>query len=107
MRIKLTRFGGLGAARRARDLAVALGLQVTVEDAGGGDVVTAATVHMAASIPPRFLLAGYLPSEMTAERIAPGTPAAVNGHAALPTGPGLGIEVDEAALGAPVLTIEA
>jgi L-alanine-DL-glutamate epimerase-like enolase superfamily enzyme len=106
VRLKLTRFGGLTAARRARDLALALGLQVTVEDSGGGDIVTAATVHMAASIPPRLLLAGYLPSEMTAERIATGTPAACDGHARVPEGPGLGIEVDEAALGAPVMRLE-
>jgi cis-L-3-hydroxyproline dehydratase len=104
LRLKLTRFGGITPVRKARDLAVAFGLPLTIEDSGGGDVVSAATAHLAASIPPKLLLAGYLPSEMAAERIAAGTPAAVDGRARLPDGPGLGIEVDEAALGDPLLT---
>ena len=106
LRLKLTRFGGITPIRRARDLAVSFGLPLTVEDSGGGDVVTAAVAHVAASIPPKLLLAGYLPSEMSAERFAAGTPAAARGTARLPEGPGLGIEVDEAALGEPLLVVE-
>ena len=106
VRLKLSRFGGITPVRRARDLAAALGLETTIEDSGGGDVVTAAVAHLSCSIPPRLLLAGYLPSEMTAERIAAGTPSAANGRARLPAGPGLGIEVDPAALGEPVLRVE-
>jgi L-alanine-DL-glutamate epimerase-like enolase superfamily enzyme len=106
LRLKLTRFGGITPIRRARDLAVAFGLPLTIEDSGGGDVVTAAVAHLAASIPPKLLLAGYLPSEMSAERIASGTPVAARGRARLPEAPGLGIEVDEGVLGEPLLTIE-
>jgi cis-L-3-hydroxyproline dehydratase len=106
VRLKLTRFGGITPVRRARDLAAALGLPMTIEDSGGGDVVTAATAHLAASVPTRLLLGGYLPSEMAAERIAAGTPAAVDGRARVPAAPGLGIDVDERALGEPVLRIE-
>ena len=106
LRLKLTRFGGITPMRRARDLAVSLGLPLTIEDSGGGDVVTAAVAQLAASIPPKLLLAGYLPSEMSAERFAAGTPVAERGRARLPGGPGLGIEVDEAALGEPLLVVE-
>ncbi len=106
VRLKLSRFGGITPVRRARDLAAAFGLAITIEDSGGGDVVTAATAHLACSIPPRLLLAGYLPSEMAAERIARGTPTAVDGRARLPAGPGLGIDVDESALGERVLRVE-
>jgi len=106
VRLKLTRFGGITPVRRARDLAVAFGLPLTIEDSGGGDVVTAATAHLAASVPPKLLLAGYLPSEMAAERIAAGTPKAEDGRTRLPAGPGLGIEVDEGALGPPVASYE-
>ena len=80
LRLKLTRFGGITPVRRARDLAVIFGLPLTIEDSGGGDVVTAAVAHLAASIPPKLLLAGYLPSEMSAERIARGTPVASGGR---------------------------
>jgi len=106
VRLKLSHVGGITPARRARDVALALGLPMTIEDAGGGDVVTAAATHVSASVDPRFLLGGYLPSEMVAERIAVGTPSADGGVAKLPVGPGLGIDVNEAALGASVLRIE-
>jgi hypothetical protein len=43
---------------------------------------------------------------MAAERIAAGTPGALDGRARLPQGAGLGIDVDEAALGEPLLTVE-
>lgn len=105
-RLKLSRFGGITPVRRARDLALELDLPLTIEDSGGGDVVSAALVHLACSIPSRLLLGGYLPSEMTAERVAAGTPAHERGEATLPQGPGLGIDVDPAALGAPVLRLE-
>jgi len=38
--------------------------------------------------------------------IARGTPTAVRGTARLPEGPGLGIDVDAAAVGEPLLRIE-
>jgi len=98
--------GGITPTRRARDLAAAFGLPLTVEDSGGGDVVTAASMHLNCSLPPKLVLSGYLPSAMVVERFATGTPAAERGRARLPAGPGLGIEVDEAAVGEPVLRVE-
>lgn len=106
VRLKLSNVGGITPTRRARDLSVALGLPLTIEDAGGGDIVTAAAMHLACSTEPKLLLGGYLPSEMVVERIAEGTPAAVEGTAHLPKGPGLGLTVDEAALGEPVFRVE-
>jgi L-alanine-DL-glutamate epimerase-like enolase superfamily enzyme len=106
VRLKLSHLGGITPARQARDIAVALGLPMTVEDSGGGDVVTAAAMHVSCSVEPRFVLGDYLPSEMVAESIASGTPVAESGRARLPAGPGLGIDVDEAALGEPVARIE-
>jgi cis-L-3-hydroxyproline dehydratase len=106
VRLKLANVGGITPVRRARDVAVALGLPLTVEDSGGGDIVSTAATHVACSTDSRFLLGGYLPSEMVAERIATGAPRAERGVARLPAGPGLGIEIDESALGSPVLRIE-
>src|SRR4051794_24979770 len=106
VRLKLSQFGGGTPPRPARDLAAAWGLQMTLEDSGGGDVVTAAMAHLCASVPPRLLLSGFLIGEMVSERIAAGTPRAENGVARLPAGPGLGVEVDGAALGEPVLRFE-
>ena len=106
VRLKLSQFGGITPARRARDVAAALGLAMTIEDSGGGDIVTVAAAHLTCSVSPRLLLAGYLPSEMVAERIASGTPVAAGGRTRLPTGAGLGIEVDESRLGEPVLRVQ-
>ena len=104
VRLKLSQFGGITPMRRARDLAMAYGLPMTIEDSGGGDIVTAAMTHLSASVPPRLLLNGFCAGEMVSERIAAGAPRAVDGEAALPPGPGLGVTVDEDALGAPVAT---
>ena len=106
VRLKLSNVGGITPTRRARDVAVALGLPLTIEDAGGGDIVTAAATHLACSTDPKLLLGGYLPSEMVVERIATGTPSASGGTARLPSGPGLGLEIDESALGRRLLRIE-
>ena len=40
--LKLSRVGGLSKAKLLRDLAVELGLRVTIEDTWGGDLTTAA-----------------------------------------------------------------
>jgi cis-L-3-hydroxyproline dehydratase len=104
VRLKLSQFGGITPMRRARDLAAGWGLPMTIEDSGGGDIVTAAMTHLSASVPPRMLLNGFLAGEMVNERIAPGAPRAIGGRAHVPAGPGLGITVDESALGEPVLT---
>jgi L-alanine-DL-glutamate epimerase-like enolase superfamily enzyme len=106
VRLKLSQFGGITPIRRARDLAAAWGLAMTLEDSGGGDVVTAAMAHLSCSVPPRLLLNGFLVGEMVSERIASGAPRAEHGRARLPAGPGLGVEVDESALGPPLLVVE-
>jgi cis-L-3-hydroxyproline dehydratase len=106
VRLKLSQFGGITPMRRARDLAAGWGLPMTIEDSGGGDIVTAAMTHLSASVPPRMLLNGFLAGEMVNERIAPGAPRAIDGIARVPEGTGLGITVDESVLGEPVLTFE-
>jgi L-alanine-DL-glutamate epimerase-like enolase superfamily enzyme len=51
--VKLTRVGGITPAKLMRDTAVELGIGVTVEDAGGGDLITMAFAHLNASTPSR------------------------------------------------------
>jgi L-alanine-DL-glutamate epimerase-like enolase superfamily enzyme len=102
VRLKLSQFGGITPMRRARDVAAAAGLQMTIEDSGGGDIVTAAMTHLSASVPSRLLLNGFLAGEMVAERIAADAPRNEGGEARLPAGPGLGVTVEDDALGAPV-----
>jgi L-alanine-DL-glutamate epimerase-like enolase superfamily enzyme len=96
--LKVSRVGGLTAARLLRDLAVSLGLRLVVEDTWGGDLVTAATAHLAASTPAPHLLAASFMNDWNLEHVAGGTPRSEAGYGTLPEAPGLGVEVDRSAL---------
>lgn len=96
--LKISRVGGLTAARALRDVAVAFGLQLVVEDTWGGDLVTAATAHLAASIPPAHLLAASFMNEWNVEHCAGGVPRSQGGWGLLPHGVGLGVEVNRSDL---------
>lgn len=101
-RLKLSRLGGITPARRARDLCATLGLAVTIEDSAGGDVVSAACVQLAASVEPRYLLDGFVPSGEVVERVAEHPIEVRDGVVAVPDGPGLGVAVRVAELGPPI-----
>jgi L-alanine-DL-glutamate epimerase-like enolase superfamily enzyme len=100
--LKIGRVGGLTAARLMRDAAVALGLTLTIEDSWGGDLVTAAVSHLAAGVPPGQLFAASYMNDWTVEHVAGYQPRSREGHGPVPTGPGLGVEVDVDRLGAPL-----
>jgi L-alanine-DL-glutamate epimerase-like enolase superfamily enzyme len=96
--LKIGRVGGLLRARQMRDTAVALGIRLTIEDAWGGDLVTAMVGHLAAGTPPDSLFAVSYMNDWTNEHIAGYEPRSAGGRGPVPSGPGLGIEVDESAL---------
>jgi hypothetical protein len=54
--IVFIRVGGITKARIIRDLSVASGIPLNIEDTWGGDIVTAAIAHLAHSTPPELLL---------------------------------------------------
>jgi len=103
--IKLSRFGGLSALRRARDLCLHLGAKMCVEDSWGSDIATAALLHLAAATPERMLLNVPDLSGYVAPRLDPGGPARKNGRIAPPEGPGLGVVPDMGLLGRPAAVI--
>ncbi|MEO5634657.1 mandelate racemase/muconate lactonizing enzyme family protein [Gaiella sp.] len=103
--LKISKVGGLTQAKLMRDLAVALGLRVTIEDAWGGDIVTAAVSHLAASTPPETLFTVSFMNDWTNEHVAGYEPRSQAGFGSAPTRPGLGIDVDVAALGAPLFSV--
>lgn len=105
--LKIGRVGGLLPARLMRDTAVSLGIRLMIEDSWGGDVVTAAVAHLAAGTPPDALFAVSYMNDWTAEHIAGYAPRSQNGVGPVPDGPGLGIEVDVASLGAPLFSVVA
>jgi L-alanine-DL-glutamate epimerase-like enolase superfamily enzyme len=103
--LKFSRFGGITPICRARDLAIQLGFAMTIEDSAGGDIVSAAMAQVGATIPDESLVNGSLIGRMVEERIATDwSPLDGGGCGTMPSGPGLGITVDESRLGPPALT---
>ncbi|HEX5828870.1 MAG TPA: mandelate racemase/muconate lactonizing enzyme family protein [Candidatus Limnocylindrales bacterium] len=96
--LKIGRVGGLLRARQMRDTAVALGIRLTIEDAWGGDLVTATVAHLAAGTPPESLFAVSYMNDWTNEHVAGYEPRSAGGRGPVPAGPGLGIEVDASAM---------
>ncbi|MEL6645610.1 MAG: enolase C-terminal domain-like protein [Pseudomonadota bacterium] len=104
--LKLSKFGGLSAMRRARDLTVHLGAEICAECTWGSDIVTAASLHFAASTPHGALLNTCDLSSYVSPRIAPDCPTRKNGRIAPPEGPGLGVTPDLSVLGPPILELD-
>jgi len=100
--LKIARIGGIGPTRLMRDVAVSLGLKVTIEDTGGSTINTAATAHMMLSTPKTHRAHTVDFMNWVTVQNATGMPATVDGMLFGPPGPGLGVTVDMAALGAPV-----
>lgn len=96
--IKITRVGGLTEAARMRDLMQELDMLVSVEDTWGGDIVTAAVAHLAASTRPENFQNASFMNDWTDGHVAGYAPRSVNGRGSAPTGPGLGIDVNVAGL---------
>ncbi len=104
--LKLSKFGGLSALRRARDLCLHLGPQMCIECTWGGDVVTAAGLHLAAATPAARLLNACDLSGYVYPRIDPNAPSRHGGRIAPPDGPGLGVTPDPDIIGAPIAVFD-
>jgi L-alanine-DL-glutamate epimerase-like enolase superfamily enzyme len=102
--LKVSKVGGLTKARLIRDLCQELGLQVTIEDTWGGDVVSATSAHLAATTQRHALLTVSFMNDWTAEHVAGYQPRSQAGFGSAPTSPGLGIAIDKKMLGKPVFT---
>ena len=103
--LKLSKFGGLSAMRRARDLTVHLGAEICAECTWGGDIATAASLHFAASTPSASLLNVCDLAHYVGPGLSPDTPRRQNGRIAPPDGPGLGVSPDPGLLGTPILEV--
>lgn len=105
--LKVSKVGGLTKAKLMRDLGQELGLQITVEDTWGGDIVSATSAHIAASTKPSALLSVSFMNDWTNEHVAGYQPRSSQGFGRVPTAPGLGIDVDVGMLSAPLFTARA
>jgi L-alanine-DL-glutamate epimerase-like enolase superfamily enzyme len=103
--LKISKFGGLTKIRQARDLCVATGIAMTLEDSWGGDIATAAFAHLAQSTPTEFLFTTTDFNSYVTVETADGAPRRVNGRMAASREPGLGIRPKMDVIGAPVVEV--
>jgi cis-L-3-hydroxyproline dehydratase len=103
--LKISKVGGLTKARQIRDLAVSLGIALTIEDTWGGDIITAAIAHLAHSTPPAYLFTTTDFNSYVTVSNAAGAPQRQNGRMAAPTLPGLGVEPRWELLGKTVISV--
>ncbi|MEM6462201.1 MAG: enolase C-terminal domain-like protein [Pseudomonadota bacterium] len=99
--IKLSKFGGISACRRARDLCLHLGAQMCIEDTWGSDIATAALLHLGAATDPAAVMNVCDLSGYVAPRLASDAPVRNDGKIAPPEGVGLGVAPDTDRLGEP------
>ena len=100
--IKLARVGGITKARQLRDLCIAFGVAVNVEDTWASDLGTMAVAHVAASTPASVLFATNNLGEYFVERtVEKSSDGSTDGALSFPQGTGLGCQVIEETLGDP------
>jgi len=104
--LKISKLGGLTRARQARDLCVAQGTAMTIEDTWGGDLTTAAIAHLAHSTPEHLRFTSTDFNSYVTVSNAKGAPQREDGKMAATTGPGLGCTPRMDVLGKPVLDLK-
>ncbi|CAG9978596.1 unnamed protein product [Clonostachys byssicola] len=102
--MKISKTGGLTRCRRQRDLCLAAGLTMSVQETTGSDIAFAAIVHMAQTVPERSLRCILECRDMIAVTTATGDFKVNEGKVKAPKAPGLGITPDLKVLGEPVAT---
>jgi len=90
--LKITKSGGLTRARRQRDLCIAAGYPISVQDTTGSDIAFAAIVHLAQTVPARMLRCALDCRSITEKRTAAGHYTVAAGMVTAPHEPGLGIQ---------------
>ena len=89
--LKISKVGGLTKANLMRDICVASGIPMTIEDTWGGDIVTATIAALALSTPERFCFSATDFNSYGTVDFADGAPKRVNGRMTAPNVPGLGV----------------
>ena len=103
--LKISKLGGLTKTRQLRDLCVATGIAMTLEDSWGGDITTAAIAHLAHSTPEEFRFTATDFNSYVTVSTAEGAPKRINGYMTASNAPGLGIKPRMDVLGKRVVDI--
>ena len=102
--LKISKNGGLTKCRRQRDICVAAGYTMSVQDTTGSDIAFAAIVHLGQTLPKKFLRCILDCRDMVAVKTADGDFDVVNGFVSAPKTFGLGVTPRLDVLGEPILS---
>lgn len=100
--LKVSKAGGLTRGRRQRDIALAAGATVSVQDTVGSTIAFAAVAHLAATVPERALRCVLDSRDMVSVETADFDAPITDGGVLVPDRPGLGLDVHLDRLGEPV-----
>ena len=103
MALKVSKFGGLTPSRVIRDLCTAAGIPMTIEDAWGSGIATAAYAQLATSTPGPCLLNTTDLHRYNTTQLAHGAPTVADGTMTVGDRPGLGVTPDFGRLEGPIL----
>ncbi len=103
--LKISKLGGLTRTKQVRDLCVAMGIAMTLEDSWGGDITTAAIAHLAHSTPEEFRFTSTDFNSYVTVSTASGAPQRENGFMTASVAPGLGIAPREEVIGKRVVEV--
>lgn len=102
--LKISKSGGLTKGRRQRDICIAAGYTLSIQETTGSDIAFAAIVHLAQTVPEGLLRCILECRDMVTVRTADGNFHVKDGYVQAPTEPGLGITPRLEVLGDPVAT---
>ncbi|MEM9499621.1 MAG: mandelate racemase/muconate lactonizing enzyme family protein [Pseudomonadota bacterium] len=105
--MKVTRIGGLAPMTTFRDICAARNMPHTCDDSWGGDIIAAACTHIGATVDPGRLDGVWLAQPYIEGHYDRHGVRIVEGHVALPKGPGLGLRIDAAQFGPSVASFGA
>ncbi|MGI9408606.1 MAG: mandelate racemase/muconate lactonizing enzyme family protein [Hyphomicrobiaceae bacterium] len=103
VKVKPNRVGGLTKAKQIVEFGCSVGWQMHIEDTGGSALADTAAIHLAAATPHEHRLASWLGhAHLAVDPVAGLGARNVDGQAAPPDAPGLGIIPDVTRWGEPV-----
>lgn len=102
--LKISKNGGLTRGRRQRDICLAAGLTISVQETTGSDIAFAAIAHLGQTVPAQSLRCILDTRDMVSVSTAEFDAPIVDGGIRAPDGPGLGVTPKMDVLGNPVAT---
>ena len=104
--LKISKNGGLTKCRRQRDMCIAAGLTMSVQDTVGSEIAFAGVLHLAQTVPERYLRCVLDTRGMVKLNTAKFDVEIIHGGVTTPKLPGLGVQPKLDVLGQPIISYQ-